>query len=144
MEDGIPGLNYPALIDALHSFSPAYQILLTDDMSSAINTQKLNTLGCGDLISSDSGFKTIVNAILSWLSGESPLDFITEPFQRLSEDNVNYLKDVYHLKVAQIMDKYGFTQQNTWAKKNRLFNKLKLNPDDKNNAFRVLVHLYRL
>lgn len=143
IEDDIPGLNYPFLIDEINRYEPELLLLIGNTLESIISTIKLQQLGCDIILNKKIGLKGIVNSLISWRLKENPLNKSLDPFSRLNEIDNNFLKDIYYLTPGQIKQKHGVSQQRIWTRKEKLFSKLTLNPHDSAGSFRALYHLYK-
>lgn len=144
IEQGIPGLNYPAFVYDIQLLKPKLQVILGNKLATIIATSTILKLGCDAILSNDIGLKGIVNTLVSHRNNEKPVRSDLEPIKRLSDDDQIFLKDVYYLKPKQLQEKYNVSQQRIWNRKENLFKKLFLNHQDSTVGFRVLGHLYKL
>lgn len=144
LQDGMIGVNYPALIDDIGKSQPALLILVGDSLSDTIPSSTLRELGCNAILGDEVGLKGIINSMTSWFADEYPIRTDIEPLSRLEEDNFSFLKDVFYLTSGEVQTKWKVSQQRVGSRRATLWKKLHLNPKYPMAAFRALCHLYKL
>ena len=144
LDDGLVGVNYPALIDDINKEEPGLQVLLGDSLATIIPLSTMRALGCDAILNDKVGLAGIINSILCFRCGEVELDVSKDPFSRLSDGDRNFLLDVHYLSVSEIKKKHGVTQQRIYARKMDLFKKIHLSDSSPIGAFRALCHLYQV